>query len=95
MPSHYPISKIIGNKITYYRKRKGMTLENLSKVVGVSEQQQSRYERGINRINVDRLYQYAKIFDIYLIDFFVFNNKELNEIKTSNTNYLIKDENEK
>ncbi|HBC7431199.1 TPA: helix-turn-helix transcriptional regulator [Providencia rettgeri] len=95
MPSHYPISKIIGNKITYYRKMKGMTLENLSKVVGVSEQQQSRYERGINRINVDRLYQYAKIFDIYLIDFFVFNNKELNEIKTSNTNYLIKDENEK
>ncbi|MBQ0368902.1 helix-turn-helix domain-containing protein, partial [Providencia rettgeri] len=85
MPSHYPISKIIGNKITYYRKMKGMTLENLSKVVGVSEQQQSRYERGINRINVDRLYQYAKIFDIYLIDFFVFNNKELNEIKTSNT----------
>lgn len=95
MPSHYPISKIIGNKITYYRKMKGMTLENLSKVVGVSEQQQSRYERGINRINVDRLYQYAKIFDIYLIDFFVFNNKELNEIKKSNTNYLIKDENEK
>lgn len=95
MPSHYPISKIIGNKITYYRKMKGMTLENLSKVVGVSEQQQSRYERGINRINVDRLYQYAKVFDINLIDFFVFNNKELNEIKTLNTNYLIKDENEK
>lgn len=95
MPSHYPISKIIGNKITYYRKMKGMTLENLSKVVGVSEQQQSRYERGINRINVDRLYQYAKVFDINLIDFFVFNNKELSEIKTLNTNYLIKDENEK
>ncbi|CAB5542905.1 helix-turn-helix domain-containing protein [Providencia hangzhouensis] len=75
MPSHYPISKIIGNKITYYRKMKGMTLENLSKVVGVSEQQQSRYERGINRINVDRLYQYAKIFDINIIDFFVFNNR--------------------
>ncbi|WOB99967.1 MULTISPECIES: helix-turn-helix domain-containing protein [unclassified Providencia] len=75
MPNYYPISRIIGNKITYYRKMKGMTLENLSKVVGVSEQQQSRYERGINRINVDRLYQYAKIFDINIIDFFVFNNR--------------------
>ncbi len=31
---------------------KGMTLENLSNM-GVSEQQQSRYERGINRINID------------------------------------------
>ncbi|HEC8327917.1 TPA: helix-turn-helix transcriptional regulator [Providencia rettgeri] len=92
MPSHYPISKIIGNKITYYRKMKGMTLDSLSKVVGVSEQQQSRYERGINRINIDRLYQYAKIFDINLIDFFVFNKNELNEIKISSTDYLIKDE---
>ncbi|WP_449720033.1 helix-turn-helix domain-containing protein [Actinomadura verrucosospora] len=92
MPNYYPISKIIGNKITYYRKMKGMTLDSLSKVVGVSEQQQSRYERGINRINIDRLYQYAKIFDINLIDFFVFNKNELNEIKISSTDYLIKDE---
>lgn len=38
MPNYYLISKIIGNKITYYRKMKGMTLENLSNIVGVSEQ---------------------------------------------------------
>ncbi|EMX6283853.1 MULTISPECIES: helix-turn-helix domain-containing protein [Providencia] len=90
MPSHYPISKIIGNKITYYRKMKGMTLENLSKVVGVSEQQQSRYERGINRINIDRLYHYSKIFEIDIIDFFIFNSREINEIEYTEEKHLIK-----
>ncbi|WP_272524367.1 helix-turn-helix domain-containing protein [Providencia sp. PROV216] len=69
MPNYYPISRIIGNKITYYRKMKGMTLESLSKIIGVSEQQQSRYERGINRINIDRLYHYSKIFEIDIIAF--------------------------
>ncbi|WP_272691621.1 MULTISPECIES: helix-turn-helix domain-containing protein [Providencia] len=80
MPNYYPISKIIGNKITYYRKMKGMTLDNLANMVNVSQQQQSRYERGINRINVDRLYHYSKIFEIDIMAFFMFNSREINEI---------------
>lgn len=90
MPNYYPISKIIGNKITYYRKMKGMTLENSSNIVGVSEQQQSRYERGINRINIDRLYHYSKIFEIDIMAFFIFNSKEINEIEHSEERHLIK-----
>ncbi|MEQ4655428.1 helix-turn-helix domain-containing protein [Providencia rettgeri] len=81
MPKYYPISKIIGNKITYYRKMKGMTLKNLSTIVGVSQQQQSRYERGINRINIDRLNQYAKVFKMDIVDFFIFNSSEISDIK--------------
>lgn len=69
MPNYYPISKIIGNKITYYRKMKGMTLDNLANMVNVSQQQQSRYERGINRINIDRLNLYANIFKIDIMVF--------------------------
>ncbi|EJF7713491.1 MULTISPECIES: helix-turn-helix domain-containing protein [Providencia] len=81
MPNYYPISKIIGNKITYYRKMKGMTLDNLANMVNVSQQQQSRYERGINRINVDRLYHYSKIFEIDIMAFFMFNSREINECR--------------
>lgn len=69
MPEYYPISRIIGKKITYYRKMNGMSLCDISKMIHVSEQQQSRYERGVNRINLDRLQQYARIFSIDLIDF--------------------------
>lgn len=55
---------------------KGMSLHDLAKIIGVSEQQQSRYERGVNRINLDRLNQYATFFEIELINFFNFSNEE-------------------
>ncbi|EKT57155.1 helix-turn-helix domain-containing protein [Providencia burhodogranariea] len=80
MPNYYPISKIIGKKITYYRKMKGISLTELAKVTGVSEQQQSRYERGINRINLHRLSLYADYFNINLSEFFILNEIEIDEI---------------
>ncbi|HBO23476.1 helix-turn-helix domain-containing protein [Providencia sp.] len=80
MPDFYPISRVIGHKITYHRKMKGMSLTDLSKVIGVSEQQQSRYERGINRINLDKLNKYAKVFNIKLSSFFILDDKESDEI---------------
>ncbi|WP_438811286.1 helix-turn-helix domain-containing protein, partial [Proteus penneri] len=55
MINRYPVSKAIGRKITYYRKMKGISLDELAALIGVSQQQQSRYERGVNRINLDRL----------------------------------------
>lgn len=54
MSKNYLISKMIGSKIIYYRKMNGVTLQKLADTIGVSKQQQSRYERGVNRINLDR-----------------------------------------
>ncbi|MBQ0330474.1 helix-turn-helix transcriptional regulator, partial [Providencia rettgeri] len=76
-----PISKIVGSKITYYRKMNGMTLNQIANIIGVSEQQQSRYEHGINRINLDRLNQYAEIFNISILEFFIFTEIEKEYIK--------------
>nr|WP_314265918.1 helix-turn-helix transcriptional regulator [uncultured Moellerella sp.] len=76
MRNNYPSSKLIGSKIIYYRKMKGVSLSQLAKVIGVSEQQQSRYERGINRINLDRLAQYVKYFEVDFKDFFSVTNEE-------------------
>jgi transcriptional regulator with XRE-family HTH domain len=81
MPKYYPVSRIIGNKITYYRKMNGLSLYDIAKMINVSEQQQSRYERGINRINLDRLNQYAEIFNIDLLDFFNLSEHETKNIK--------------
>ncbi|WP_432652101.1 helix-turn-helix domain-containing protein [Providencia rettgeri] len=44
----------------------------ISKEIGISPQQQSRYERGVNRINIDRLSQYAEYFKIDIKSFFHF-----------------------
>lgn len=82
MINRYPVSKAIGRKITYYRKMKGISLDELATLIGVSQQQQSRYERGINRINLDRLNQYAEIFNIHIKDFFILDEKDDLEIKT-------------
>lgn len=82
MINRYPVSKAIGRKITYYRKMKGISLDKLAALIGVSQQQQSRYERGVNRINLDRLNQYAEIFNIHIKDFFILDEKDDYEIKT-------------
>ncbi|EFB72953.1 MULTISPECIES: helix-turn-helix domain-containing protein [Providencia] len=81
MNNYYPVSKMIGSKITYYRKSNGITLNQLAKMIGVSQQQQSRYERGLNRINLDRLNQYANIFKISIFIFFDFNRIEKEHLK--------------
>ncbi|MBX6953450.1 XRE family transcriptional regulator, partial [Providencia rettgeri] len=71
----------VGSKITYYRKMNGMTLNQIANIIGVSEQQQSRYEHVINRINLDRLNQYAEIFNISILEFFIFTEIEKEYIK--------------
>ncbi|MBX7019659.1 XRE family transcriptional regulator, partial [Providencia rettgeri] len=64
-----------------YRKMNGMTLNQIANIIGVSEQQQSRYEHGINRINLGRLNQYAETFNISILEFFIFTEIEKEYIK--------------
>lgn len=66
----YSTSHLIGEKILFYRKMKGVSINQLSEVIGISPQQQSRYERGINRITLDRLFQYATYFEVEIHSFF-------------------------
>ncbi|MEY0935097.1 helix-turn-helix domain-containing protein [Providencia rettgeri] len=66
----YSTSHLIGKKILFYRKTNGLSINELLEVIGISPQQQSRYERGINRITLDRLFQYATYFEIDIQSFF-------------------------
>ncbi|HHE6470647.1 TPA: helix-turn-helix transcriptional regulator [Providencia rettgeri] len=66
----YSSSYLIGKQILYYRKMNGISINEISKVIGISPQQQSRYERGINRITLDRLFQYATYFEVDIKSFF-------------------------
>ncbi len=72
MSKNYSISKQIGYQIYYHRKKLGIPISIISKEIGISPQQQSRYERGVNRINIDRLSQYAEYFKIDIKSFFHF-----------------------
>nr|WP_241865950.1 helix-turn-helix transcriptional regulator [Proteus mirabilis] len=84
----YPASKMVGKKIAYYRRVNGLTLSELAKQIGISQQQQSRYERGINRVSLDRLYQYACFFDISLGELFLLDDEEKIEIENKISNMV-------
>lgn len=81
MENNYPVSAVIGYKIKKLRKEKGLSLLSVAKMIGISEQQQLRYERGKNRISIDRLKQYATYFNININEFFLFNEHEKEKIK--------------
>ncbi|HGN9136515.1 TPA: helix-turn-helix domain-containing protein, partial [Providencia stuartii] len=55
---------IVGKKIKRYRKEMNLTAEELGRYIGVSQQQISRYESGVNHINIDFLSQLSELFKV-------------------------------
>jgi transcriptional regulator with XRE-family HTH domain len=49
----------------------GMTQQELAMLIGVSYQQQHKYERGADRITAGRLHAIARALDVDVADFFV------------------------
>lgn len=56
-------SKIVGARIRTLRKDRNMSIQQLSKLLGISQQHQSRHELGEMRIHVDTLYSISQILD--------------------------------
>lgn len=72
MPSEKAVSlldKQIGQKIKAFRKKKNLTTKELGMCIHVSQQQVSRYERGINQINIDLLAELSFLFGVPIFEF--------------------------
>lgn len=75
------VNRIVGREIRKRRKHLGLSGIELANLVGVSQQQISRYERGECNINIENLYVLANALETEMICFFiddVFINKENN-----------------
>ncbi|MEX0423684.1 helix-turn-helix transcriptional regulator [Providencia rettgeri] len=75
------VNRIVGREIRKRRKHLGLSGIELANLVGVSQQQISRYERGECNINIESLHTLANALDTEMICFFiddVFLNKENN-----------------
>ncbi|BBU94414.1 MULTISPECIES: helix-turn-helix domain-containing protein [Providencia] len=75
------VNRIVGREIRKRRKHLGLSGIELANLVGVSQQQISRYERGECNINIENLHTLANALDTEMICFFiddVFINKESN-----------------
>lgn len=64
------ISMIVGGKIREIRRRNCLNIGELAEMVGVSQQQMSRYERGVNKLCPDILYKLSVVFHCNIDDFF-------------------------
>lgn len=71
MNSKRAVSTLIGKKIKNLRCNAGYTASEFAKLAGCkSEQQVYRYERGINRIDIDTLVSMLKGLDMNVGQFF-------------------------
>lgn len=57
-------SKIVGARIRTLRKDRNMSIQQLSSLLGISQQHQSLHELGEMRIHVDTLYSISEILEL-------------------------------
>ncbi|MFA1597239.1 helix-turn-helix domain-containing protein [Proteus mirabilis] len=70
MSNKYPVAYAVGQKIKSLRKSQGYTVFQLAKEIDISEQQLFRYERGVNRIDIDCLVKVLDVLGINIGNFF-------------------------
>ncbi|MEY0878433.1 helix-turn-helix domain-containing protein [Providencia manganoxydans] len=64
------LSQAVGRQIYLTRRRQGLTGSELAEILGVSQQQVSRYERGVCRVDVDALVYLLNQLNVPLDVFF-------------------------
>jgi transcriptional regulator with XRE-family HTH domain len=62
-------TKILGEKIAFFRKKKGLSQETLATMIGKTRSTVTAYENNIAEVTVPILLQIAKALDITLYDF--------------------------
>lgn len=58
------VSFKVGQKIKYYRKLQGISLQYLSDMVNISVQQLKKYENGDSKIKIDKLFYISLALDV-------------------------------
>lgn len=65
------INKIIGLKIKNKRKELNLNQQNLAIFLGITFQQIQKYEKGISKINIEKLYKLMSILKVNSLDYFI------------------------
>jgi transcriptional regulator with XRE-family HTH domain len=65
------VDRHVGQRIRMQRILVGMTQQQLATLIGVTYQQQHKYERGADRITAGRLHAIARALDVDVADLFV------------------------
>lgn len=79
----------VGKEIFRLRKKRGLTGKLLAEKLNVSQQQISRYERGVCNINVDTLFVILHELDCSLSSFFSSVYLNINDIEKNISSHYI------
>lgn len=71
--AHKVLLKKLGEKIRFYRKEKGLTIEKLAELINVSESFMGEMERGRKKPSIDTLANIAKALDVDIYLLFKFD----------------------
>lgn len=71
--------KTLGKKIRLLRHQKGWSQEDVARRLDISIPAFSKIETGITDINLSRLEQIAKLFDMTVVQLLTFNDSEQQE----------------
>ena len=64
------INKLIGERISIFRKSRKLTRTKLANILDITQQQLDKYEKGLNRISAAKLAIISKIFKIDISYFY-------------------------
>ncbi|MBG3131518.1 helix-turn-helix transcriptional regulator [Proteus mirabilis] len=85
-------AEYIGWSLKEKRKRLGVTGEEIAKKLNISQQQVSRYERGVNTINISMLIRFFDVLEMdeddisYVFDILVHSYSEYLKVKEERIN---------
>lgn len=83
------VNIIVGRYLNKTRKCSGMTGEEIGNLLGISQQQISRYERGKSRICMKYIFDYMNLLGLSLFDLAYYIDKELNQSDLSKECFFI------
>lgn len=66
----HPVDNYVGRRIRERRTALGLTQADLAKQIGVTYQQQHKYEHGVNRVSASKLYEIAQALGVEIGFFF-------------------------
>lgn len=61
------INKIIGQHIKVVRLSASKSREEVAKAIGLSQQQIQKYEKGMNRISIEKAHEIAEFLEVDIV----------------------------
>lgn len=86
--SKFTVSNLAGAKLKEIRLSQGYKIHDIAVKLNKSDQQLFRYERGVNKIDLDTIINYLNILEIDFSSFFLELRLEMEMLKKNNSDTI-------